>query len=794
MGLKKSLAPPIAAHGSASLHIVSDTRGPACDGGRRAQDSGVCRGILGRTAVRSRLVWQSLGALLWWGVLAPCAAAQTAAAPACAPAQALPACVAAVRAEDPAAALRMGKPAWDAAVDKRGQVPLGLELVDAASAAGQPETVVVIGSALLTRPLSPQQRLRLFKKLNGAIWQPRDAARIAELEADMRRLERDLPDDPHIAELWRLLAACYYRIGAQKDALRVARIALSRVHKHPDLVEYNANQIVFIVSSQQGRMPDAIAALLEAERVGKALGKPDDAMLLNNATGLFSYAGEWEKAITYGQRALAAYDAKPPKELSRAAVLDNLGSAYDGAGELQRAEAIYRQALAAARVDPTASLISPLNNLADVLRRLHHPQEALPLLHEAVAIMENATQNGEHGDHGAAAIIHSNLGTTLVDLGQREAAVAAFTRSHQLFAESDNVTRRLELYPPMIDNFDALGRDREALALMREYKAVNDEAVNVESKTRIAQLESAVDLARKNSELAALGRTRAAEQAAYAQLQAREQRQRSVLYGLLAALLALAGFFLLKVREGRIRRRINAELARKSDEIQAQHRELEELNALIRRQSEEDALTGLRNRRFVTAWLQAREGAVPAQAREPVLVALLDIDHFKRVNDLHGHEGGDHALMHLSDLLRDCARGSDVVARWGGEEFLWLCPGGTLADAPVLFRRLRERLHAEPLLRPTGTVSLTVSMGVSLFPAQPGGDWSLSLRIADAALYHAKRDGRDRWVALALSDTAPALADAGAELPLDALQAQGQLLQSGGTVEMALATTDRAGE
>lgn len=728
--------------------------------------------------MRSRLVWQSLGALLWWGVLAPCAVAQAAVTPACAPAQALPACVAAVRAEDPAAALRMGMPAWDAAADKQGLIPLGLELVDAASAAGKPETVVALGSALRTQSLSPQQRVRLFKKLNGAIWQPRDAARIAELEAEMRRLEKELPDEPQIAELWRQLAASYYRMGAQDDALRVARIALSKVRKHPDLVEYNANQIVFIVSSQQGRMPDAIAALLEAERVGKALGKPDDAMLLNNATGLFCYAREWEKAIAYGQRALAAYDAKPPKELSRAAVLDNVGSAYDGAGELQRAEAIYRQALAAARADDTASLISPLNNLADVLRRLHRPQEALPLLQEAAAIMDNAAQSGDHGDHGAAAIIYSNLGTTLVDLGQRDAAAAAFAHSRQLFAESDNVTRRLELYPPMIDNLDALGRDREALALMREYKAVNDEAVNVESKTRIAQLESAVDLARKKSELAALGRTRAAEQAAYAQLQAREQRQRSVLYGLLAALLALAGFFLLKVREGRIRRRVNAELARKNDEIQTQHRELEQLTATIRRQSEEDALTGLRNRRYVTAWLQAREAAAtPERTQEPLLIALLDIDHFKRVNDLHGHEGGDHALMHLGDLLRECARNSDVIARWGGEEFLWICPGGTLADAPRLFRRLRERLQADPLMRPAGRIALTVSMGVSLFPAHPGGDWPLSLRIADAALYRAKHAGRDRWVGLTLEGGAT---DLGADVSLEALEAEGRLLQSGG--------------
>jgi tetratricopeptide (TPR) repeat protein len=199
----------------------------------------------------------------------------------------------------------MGLPTWEAAADKQGLVPFGLELVDAASAAGQPDTVVSIGSTLLTQPLSPQQRLRLLKKLNGPIWRPREAARIAQLEGEMRRLEKELPDEPDIAELWRMLAASYYLMGAQDDALRVARIALSKVRKHPDLVEYNANQIIFVVSSQQGRMPDAIAAVLEVERVGKALGKPDDAAMLHNATGVFVYAHEWEKAIRYGQRASA---------------------------------------------------------------------------------------------------------------------------------------------------------------------------------------------------------------------------------------------------------------------------------------------------------------------------------------------------------------------------------------------------------------------------------------------------------------------------------------------------------
>jgi len=682
--------------------------------------------------------------------------------------------VEALRKDDPAAALALGQPVWQAG--DAGQIELGLALVDAAAAVGKLDTVVEIGGALRTgNALTPQQRLRLFKPLNGAIKVARDPARIAELETEMTRLEAELPDEKTLAELWRQLAACYYIIGAQDDALRVAKLSLAKVVDRPDMVEYNANQIVFIVEAQQGRMAEAIEAFLEVERVGKALERPADPALLHNATGVFVYARDWPRAIEYGRRALAAQDAHPRPGLSRAEILNNLASAYEGADQLDQAESTYREALADARsegVPPTAQL----NNLANVLRRLERPGEALPLLLEAAALIEGA------GDHGEAAIVHSNIGAIQVALGDRRAAAAAFDRSRALFAQSDNVPRRLELYPRMIDNLDALGRHREALALMREYKTVSDESVTVESKTRIAELESAVELARKEGELADVERARADEQAAFADLQARAQRQRAIVWGLALALLALVAVFVLKVREGRARRRINEELARKNSEIETQHRELEQLTATIRRQSEEDALTGLRNRRYVTAWLDARAVAIAqGAAPEPVLFALIDIDHFKRVNDLHGHEGGDHALMHFGDLLRDCARGSDIVARWGGEEFLWICPGSTLAEAPALFRRLRARLQAEPLVRPAGTVTLTVSIGFAPFPASPAhpGDWAQSLRIADGALYAAKHAGRDRWVGFAptAGDDA-ALAEA--DTPIEVLEARGVLQRSGG--------------
>lgn len=720
------------------------------------------------------------------GIALPLVHAATHAAPAAAPpapAVAAPgsvlAQVQALRKDDPAAAFALGLPAWEAAADKQAVADLGLELVEIASARRQQDEVVRIGSVLRTRArLDPQQRLRLLKRLNGDIWVTRDAARIGELETELAALEPALPGQADaIAELWRMLGASYFLVQDADNADRVARIALSKVPASPHLVEYNANQIVFTVAAQRGRMPEAIEALLEVERIGKALGRPVDPALLHNATGVFAYARDWDRAIDYGTRALAAWDANPHPRLPRTSVLNNLASAYEGAGQLERARALYEEALAAERAGNGPSATT-LNNLANILRRTGRPHAALPLLSDAAALLEADGENGE------AAIIHSNIGAAQADLGRHADAAASFARAYALFKLTDNLPRRLELYPRMIASLEALGRHREALEWMREYKQASDEMVNVESNTRIAELESAVDLARREGEVAQLERDRAAQDAAVVALRAGAQRQRLVAYGMGVGLLLLGALALLKIRESRERKRLNQELERRHAEIQAQHHDLEKLAATVRRQSEEDALTGLRNRRYVRTWLDqlgARHaqslaaGVVPA----PVLVALLDMDHFKRVNDVHGHEAGDHALMHVGDILRACSRGSDVIARWGGEEFLWICPDTPLAEAGALFRRVREQLQAQPLARPGGSVPLTVSMGATLFPLWPqrAGDWALSLRVADAALYEAKRGGRDRWVGFAPGTPDADACGPGTDVP--ALEAAGCLLRIG---------------
>ncbi|SNB75419.1 diguanylate cyclase (GGDEF) domain-containing protein [Arboricoccus pini] len=173
--------------------------------------------------------------------------------------------------------------------------------------------------------------------------------------------------------------------------------------------------------------------------------------------------------------------------------------------------------------------------------------------------------------------------------------------------------------------------------------------------------------------------------------------------------------------------------------LAASDRHLRHERDLAQRASQTDELTGLANRRFMMALLEAE-----LAKSEPLALAILDIDHFKSINDDFGHLVGDSVLIDFANRARACVRRSDAFGRIGGEEFLLVMPGGDAKQAMEILERIRADLAQTPCVVGDICVSYTFSAGVVSNAALQGG--SALLKRADDACYRAKTGGRNRTV------------------------------------------------
>jgi diguanylate cyclase (GGDEF)-like protein len=299
-----------------------------------------------------------------------------------------------------------------------------------------------------------------------------------------------------------------------------------------------------------------------------------------------------------------------------------------------------------------------------------------------------------------------------------DAARAPVRTVQQALAEVEAADRqhllpdiRARLWRARAQAHAALGDFRQAYGAQEQAQALMQSARALSRDTQVLSLQARYDGARREAENAQL---RHREEAARLALQVQSARQR-LLWAALAALGLLAALTAVLLWRALARRRTMAALALR------------------------DELTGAPNRRAVAAYAQR----CLQQRGEPPVLALIDLDHFKRVNDEHGHAVGDALLRALVAAAALELRAQDRMGRWGGEEWLLVLPGAGAQDLPKVFRRLRRRFAQQVVPGLPQPHGVTFSMGAAL-PA--GRDWGLddALEAADRALYRAKAAGRDR--------------------------------------------------
>jgi diguanylate cyclase (GGDEF)-like protein len=179
-----------------------------------------------------------------------------------------------------------------------------------------------------------------------------------------------------------------------------------------------------------------------------------------------------------------------------------------------------------------------------------------------------------------------------------------------------------------------------------------------------------------------------------------------------------------------------------NEQLQSHLAEIEHLQEELRRQALHDALTGLYNRYYLIETL-AQEIIRAERENSPLSIVMADIDHFKTINDSYGHPVGDQFLIKIAEVMKNNVRGSDIVSRYGGEEFLLVLPGTGMEFAMKRAEAL-QRLCAKIVVAYEGKdLEVTLSFGLAAYP-EDGKDLEGLIKKADQALYRSKKGGRNQ--------------------------------------------------
>lgn len=174
---------------------------------------------------------------------------------------------------------------------------------------------------------------------------------------------------------------------------------------------------------------------------------------------------------------------------------------------------------------------------------------------------------------------------------------------------------------------------------------------------------------------------------------------------------------------------------------QESYKEIQELSQKFERQARQDSLTNLPNRRGMAKHLEY-EFNRSQRSKQDMSVLLCDVDHFKKVNDTYGHDSGDQILIIIADIFQHSLRKQDIVARWGGEEFLFMLPETHAQEAYILAEKIRNKINEHSFVVNDKTIKVTVSIGIS--PVNDDTSIEQAINLADHFLYQAKAHGRNK--------------------------------------------------
>jgi len=476
------------------------------------------------------------------------------------------------------------------------------------------------------------------------------------------------------------------------------------------------------VKEDSAKLDESVRLRQETIRLADSLGQPWQKVdARTDLAYVLQLAGQHDRGVALNEEAMALA-VLHDDALSRARTFTVMAVMIDGQGNDQAelhalTRAIEESRLAGSREDEVLGMA----NLADFYLKRGDFATALALSRQALPLTRETAQRTAEG------VAQYNIGLALVSMHRLAEGMAAVKQGMDIQAASGSLPTLAGLHEELADYLERAGYLAEAYAEHQLHRKLAAEVSSQAQEKAALELQEGFDHERRQRELALLqvqNRLKATD------LQHQQLVQRLWLAGTLTGVLLL---LLVMALLGRLRQRNLA---------------LKEGNARLQTQSERDALTGLANRRHLQRVMQ-REGEGNVAFEGSLL--LIDLDHFKLVNDRHGHAAGDAVLVEVARRLGAVVREGDLVVRWGGEEFLLVARGLSDEQTQALAARVLQALGGVPVVlgaAPGGgaSVPVTASIGCATFPIAPqrlAVPWERAIDLVDTALYLAKAHGRN---------------------------------------------------
>ncbi len=357
-------------------------------------------------------------------------------------------------------------------------------------------------------------------------------------------------------------------------------------------------------------------------------------------------------------------------------------------------------------------------NLVDVLMRQGDLPQAISVGQRALPVLQ------QFSNRAFERVLRHNLAVAHIKLKQFDAARRELAHVAEFGNDPAQLVPRARELRELDEAWGEAGQYKEALAAFHAERELEARAVERNREAALEELRRKYDSGAKQRDLDLLARDSAVKDQQLANRKLAQQV--GVAVGVLLLLsLVLAGVTLVRSRRAQRNLQVN--------------------QVLLRTQSERDPLTDLSNRRHFLSVMEPHGSGEFHGA-----LMMIDIDHFKNVNDWHGHAAGDAVIVEVSRRISQAVRVSDLVVRWGGEEFLVFAPELAHADLSHLVERVLQGIGAAPVATDEGPLRITASIGFASFPvgAALHLNWEQAVNWADTVLYKAKAEGRNRAVGI----------------------------------------------